>query len=210
VDDVSPPTPRPASTGPIAPGDVWVVAGPPGGGKSTLAAVLARMLRPAGAVLDKDTLFAGFVAEVLAAHGREHGEREGPWYDEHVKVHEYAGMAASAAQIRAAGCPVVLVAPYTGQLRDADRWARLVTSVGGDPVRLVWVRSDADTVRRRLLARGRARDSGKLAGFEEFVARVSPQTPPVVPHLAVDCRDGAPPVADQLARLGVGERDRGS
>jgi predicted kinase len=194
------------TAGPAVPGAVWVVAGPPGGGKSTVATVLAALLRPAGAVLDKDTLFSGFVAEVLAAHGRDHGEREGPWYDTHVKVHEYAGMAAAAAQVRSAGCPVVLVAPYTGQIRDADRWAALVSAVGGGPVRLVWVRSDADTLRRRLLARGRSRDAGKLAGFEEFVARVAPQVPPVVPHLAVDCRDGAPAVADQLARLGVGDR----
>jgi hypothetical protein len=55
-----------------------------------------------------------------------------------------------------------------------------------------------------LLGRGRSRDAGKLDDFEEFVARVAPNTPPVVAHLAVDCRDGAQPVAEQLVRLGVG------
>lgn len=194
-----PPAAGPART----PGVVHVVAGAPGGGKSTLAAALAALLDPPAAVLDKDTLFSGFVAEVLAAHGRDHGEREGEWYDAHVKVHEYAGMAAAAAQVRAAGCPVVLVAPYTGALRDPAHWAALVARVGGDPVRLLWVRSDAATLRRRLVGRGRTRDTGKLARFEEFVARVAPDVPPVVPHLEVDCRDGAPPVADQLRAHGV-------
>lgn len=187
----------------LPPATVWVVAGPPGAGKTTLAAGLAALLDPHPAVLDKDTLFQGFVAEVLAAHGREHGEREGAWYDEHVKVHEYAGMACAAAQIRAAGCPVLLVAPYTGQLRDPARWAELVAAVGGDPVRLVWVRSDATTLYRRLVGRGRSRDAGKLGAFEDFVARVAPETAPVVPHLAVDCRDGAPGLAQQLEALGV-------
>lgn len=182
-------------------GDVWVVVGPPGSGKSTLAATLAGLLDPPPAVLDKDTLFSGFVAEVLAAHGREHGEREGAWYDDHVKVHEYAGMAAAAAQIRDSGCPVVLVAPYTGQQRDPRLWADLVAEVGGEPVRMLWVRSDAETLRRRIVARGRSRDAGKLATFDAFVARVAPETPPDVPHVAVDCRDGAPPVAVQLAAL---------
>ncbi len=182
-------------------GTVWVVAGPPGSGKSTLAATLAGLLAPPPAVLDKDTLFSGFVTEVLAASGRDHGEREGAWYDAHVKVHEYGGMAAAAVQIRSAGCDVLLVAPYSGQLRDAERWAELVDSVGGEPVRLVWVRSDADSLRGRILARGRSRDTGKLAAFEEFVARTAPGTPPVVPHVAVDCRDGAEPAREQLARL---------
>lgn len=190
-------------TGERRPATVWVVAGPPGAGKTTLAAGLAALLDPHPAVLDKDTLFQGFVAEVLTAHGRDHGEREGAWYDEHVKVHEYAGMAAAAAQIRAPGCPVLLVAPYTGPLRDPARWAELVAAVGGEPVQLVWVRSDAATLYRRLVGRGRARDSGKLGAFEDFVARVVPEVPPVVPHLAVDCRDGAPGLAEQLAALGV-------
>lgn len=188
------------TTGRRAPGTVWVVTGPPGGGKSTLADVLAGLVTPPPAVLDKDTLFAGFVAEVLAAHGRDHGEREGAWYDRHVKVHEYGGMAATAAQVRANGCPVVLVAPYTTQIRQEQAWAALVDAVGGEPVRLLWVRSDADTLRARILGRGRSRDAGKLAAFEEFVARVAPDVPPSVPHTQIDCRDGAEPLAVQVAR----------
>jgi hypothetical protein len=36
------------------------------------------------------------------------------------------------------------------------------------------------------MARGRARDGGKLDDFEAFVARMLPDTPPPVPHLEVD------------------------
>ena len=70
-------------------------------------------------------------------------------------------------------------------------------------MRLVWVRTDAATLRARLQRRGSPRDTGKLAAFDAFVAAMRIGTAPAAPHVEIDNRRGAPDLDDQLrAALG--------
>ncbi len=181
---------------------IWVVAGPPGGGKSTVADMLLSMLSPTPALLDKDTLYSRFVTAILTASDRLVGEREGPWYDEHIKVHEYAGLTDTAREISAKGCPVLLSAPFTHQIHDLAAWNEWVEQLGGEPVRLVWVKSDAETLKHNILERKSERDAMKLANFQEFIKYMQIDKEPVAPHITVDNRLSArDSLREQLQRL---------
>jgi hypothetical protein len=111
-------------------------------------------------------------------------------------------MTATAREIRCYGCPVLLSGPFTQQIHDAGRWRSWVDGLGGGTVRLVWVRSDAATLRGRLTARGSGRDTSKLADFATFTARMRLDNTPAVPHTVIDNRLTAPvPLEDQIAAL---------
>jgi hypothetical protein len=84
-------------------------------------------------------------------------------------------------------------------VHDQDRWRLWVKDLGGPPVHLLWVRSDAETLRERLLDRGSPRDTGKLSDFSAFLEAIKVGEPPAVPYLEIDNRLGARPMDEQLA-----------
>jgi predicted kinase len=141
------------------------------------------------------------VTATLRAAGRPVGEREGPWYDEHIKIHEYAGMTSTAREIAANGCPVLLSGPFSGPIHDPGAWAAFTASLGAVGVHLVWVYCDERTLRERIVARGSERDGAKLADFTGYVARIRPEKPPAVPHILIDNTGPPAATARQVAAI---------
>jgi len=97
---------------------------------------------------------------------------------------------------------VLLSGPFTRQIHDVRLWRSWAADLGGPQVRLVWIRSDADTLRRRLADRGSGRDTAKLADFGSFAASMRLGTEPATPHVTVDNRlTAAVPLEAQVAAL---------
>jgi predicted kinase len=153
---------------------VIVVAGAAGSGKSTVAAVVARLL-PA-ALLDIDVAF-GPVVPLLAGHS-------------HARARQaiYEALVETAAHAAGAGASVVIAAPFTRERRDPRAWDRLCdrcAAAGAEAV-LVWLRTPEATLIERLAARGAGRDAAKLANPSEWLGEATPEVPPNAPHIELD------------------------
>lgn len=168
--------------------DIWVVPGAPGIGKTTIAKELLKQLEPTPALLDKDTMYGSFVSSILNAADKPNGEREGDWYDKTIKVHEYSGIIDTAREIRSHGCPVLLSAPFTQQIHSASEWIKFVDLLGGETVHLIWIETDAETLKTRLESRNSSRDTNKLQNFEAYLDYMQIDQPPPVKHYPISNR----------------------
>lgn len=165
-----------------------MVAGAPGAGKSYVAERLIPLLDPAPALIDKDTLFNPLIDSVLREAGRPLGERESPWFDRVVKPHTYRAMLDVVREVRQGGCDVIVTAPFTEVLYEPGAWEQLCAHIGEGQASLLWVRSDAETLRDRLTKRGLARDGDKLTDFDSYAIRMHVADRPVAPHMEIDNR----------------------
>ncbi|WP_454294344.1 AAA family ATPase [Salana multivorans] len=162
-----------------------VVTGPPGAGKSTTAAAVARRL--GAGILDLDSMTNPLVETVAVALGvTDFGD---PRFAELTRDARYECLLRTAQDCLGAGVPVLLVAPFTRETRDEHRWRELASRLhgaGGEPV-LVWVGITPDVLIERIRGRGVARDTEKLTDVSRYVAGLD-LTPPPVPHVELDGR----------------------
>jgi mannitol-1-/sugar-/sorbitol-6-phosphatase len=157
----------------VRPVRVIAIAGVAGSGKTTLGRAVAAALRLP--ILDLDSL-TNPLLDGLAAHLPGPHWLSGPAAAD-IRSARYAALRSAAADIVSVGSGVVLVAPFTAELRGADEWRALVDAVAPADLRLVRVDGSPELLARRRGIRAEGRD-----GFRPPDDR----TPPSVPHIAVD------------------------
>ncbi len=169
-----------------------LIAGGAATGKSRLARALVRRV-PNSILLDKDRLLGSWVDLVLRASG-ETVDRDSRTYWQEVRPQEYATLEAVAYDHLALGKVVVIDAPLRPELND-PAWVERVRKeceARGASLMAVWVIVSPDTARRRMLARGEARDDWKLAHWEEFLRR-QPYDPPAGASVVIENDNGESP-----------------
>jgi sugar-phosphatase len=162
---------------------VWVLAGPAGSGKSTLGRALAT--RCGAVLLDLDTVtnpLLDSLGSVLAPGG--HWNDPARRHD--LRPARYATLLAVAADQVAD--EIVLVAPFTAELRGGEEWARLLAALSPAVPRVVWLDGSPALYEARRTARGEPRDQFPVV----------PHPEPMVPHVRIDA---AAPTSLQLAAL---------
>jgi predicted kinase len=163
-----------------------LVAGPPASGKSNLGRALARRLR--AGLLDQDALTNPLVA-VVAGLVEAGDDLDHPRLRELVRDARYDCLLDSAALQLRCGTHAVLVAPFTAETQDPERWRaveRRLRDSGASAVHLVWLQASAQLLERRLRLRAAPRDRPRLDDPRLRQAWLDAIRPPVVPAVTVD------------------------
>jgi predicted kinase len=148
---------------------VFVVLGPAGSGKSTIAKLIAR--RYAAVYLDKDRVSGPFVRLVLGLNGEDPESRESnDFYMQHVMATEYQTVFEVCADNLHLGASVVIDAPFAAYTRQPEFLADSARRAGWPDAEwtVVHVHASEDVVRQRVAGRRFARDAWKLDHWDEF------------------------------------------
>jgi predicted kinase len=161
-----------------------LVTSPPASGKTFVSQQLSKKL-PHIVYLDKDALIP-LSNRVFHVAGKEYN-RSSDFFEENIRNYEYIAILNIGFEALEYADLVLINAPFTREIRDnqyiTDLKAKLAYK-GADLV-LIWVETDIEVTRQRMIERNSPRDTWKIANWEQYVAGRDYSTPSI-PALA-DC-----------------------
>ena len=161
-----------------------LVTSPPASGKTYVSKQLAKKLDNV-VYLDKDALIPLSNRVFLAAN--EEINRSSAFFEENIRNYEYVAILDIGFEALEYADLVLINAPFTREIRDNEYIKNLkarLAQKGADLV-LIWVETDVEITRKRMIERNSPRDTWKLANWEEYVASRNYSTPDI-PAL-LDC-----------------------
>lgn len=159
----------------------YIVCGAPGAGKTTHARHLALDRR--ALLLDIDNVTERLVRIGLAQAGRCEDDRDSEYFKRTYREPIYETLFDIAGE-NLPVLDVVVVGPFTRELEQAD-WPLVLSRRLGCPVEVHYVHCPPGLRRKRIEARGNARDDAKLGDWNEYVQYYGDEHPPAFDHVSV-------------------------
>lgn len=153
-----------------------LVTSPPASGKTYISKQLAKELKHV-VYLDKDTLIV-LSHQIFKVAGQE-VNRSSDFFEENIRDYEYKATLALAMEALEYDDIVLINAPFTREIRDIDYINNLKKQLAEKNARLtvVWVVTDVEVVKQRMIARNSPRDTWKLEHWDEYIQGVNFEIP---------------------------------
>ena len=153
-----------------------LVTSPPACGKTYISKQLAMKLKHV-VYLDKDTLICLSKQIFKVAH--QEYNRSSDFFEEHIRDYEYDAIVALALEAIEYDDIVLINAPFTREIRDVSYMDNLRDTLAAKGAKLcvVWVDTQVNVCRERMIARNSDRDTWKLEHWDEYISGVNFEIP---------------------------------
>lgn len=146
-----------------------LVTSPPACGKTFISKELAKALNHI-VYLDKDTIIP--LSNKIFEVANQENNRSSEFFETYVRDAEYVAIINLALEALDYEDKVLINAPFTREIHDIEYMKKLkeqVNEKGADLI-VVWVDTDIEVCRQRMITRGSERDTWKLEHWDEYAA----------------------------------------
>lgn len=153
-----------------------LVTSPPACGKTYISKKLAENLKHV-VYLDKDSLIV--LSKQIFVVAREEYNRSSAFFEKYIRDYEYDAIIEIAMEALEYDDIVLINAPFTREVRDKAYMTRLRERLQTKNARLtvIWVQTDVEVVRRRMIERNSDRDTWKIQHWDEYVKGINYSIP---------------------------------
>ena len=149
-----------------------LVTSPPASGKTYISKQLAKKLKHV-VYLDKDTLIV-LSRQIFAVANQEYN-RSSDFFEKNIRDYEYDAIVALALEALEYDDIVLINAPFTREIRDekymTDLKAKLALKNAN--LTIIWVKTDIEVCRQRMISRNSDRDTWKLEHWDEYISGIN-------------------------------------
>lgn len=153
-----------------------LVTSPPACGKTYISKKLAKNLKHV-VYLDKDTLIV--LSKQIFAVANEEYNRSSDFFEKNIRDYEYTATVDLALEALDYDDIVLINAPFTREIREKKYIDNLRSKLAEKNAKLVviWVQTDIEVCRQRMIARNSDRDTWKLNNWDKYISGVNFNVP---------------------------------